>query len=106
MLLRVRFDDPGWFASDPRLRIEVDGQTIYDGSFRGGVRASVQLTPGTHELEAAIFVLPGLARGERYSIEAPPEDYRHGAVELEARLVYSTMRGSFSPELDLRPVDG
>ena len=106
MLLRIRFDDPGWFTNDPRLVITVDGRPVYQGSFRGGMTASIDVPPGPHRIETAIEIIPGIARRQEYTVEVPSDAYRQSAAGVEARLKYSRIRGNFAGSLDLRRIDG
>jgi hypothetical protein len=106
MLLRVRFDDPGWFANSPPLRISCDGKPIYEGSFRGGGVASVDVAPGAHTIEAAIDIGLGIARKKTYTIDMPADSYRDSQAGLEAKLSYSRIWGNFTNKLELRRIDG
>jgi hypothetical protein len=106
MLLRIRFDDPGWFANDPRLGITVDGASVYDGAFTGGVVASVDVPPGTHRIATSISILPGLARRQEYTVDVPAGGYREDARGIEVRLSYSRLAGNFKRTTDTRRIDG
>lgn len=104
MQLRIRMDDPGWFLNSPRLVVRCDGAVVYDGSFRGGFVASIDVAPGPHTIETAIE-LGGLARTKRYAIDMPSEDYREPTSGLEARLEYSRLWGNFGRTISLRRID-
>lgn len=106
MLLRVRFDAPGWFANDPRLVVRVDDHAVYDGSFVRGFVGAIDLSPGPHVLTTAIHLASALARRKEYALDLPsPDDYRSAAIGVEARLRYSRFWGNFERRLDLRRID-
>jgi hypothetical protein len=105
MRLQVRFDRPGMMLNSPRLVVRVDGESIYDGSFRDGFVAAVEVAPGTHGIETSIELAPGLARLKRFSITMPASEPGR-APGLEARLQYSRLWGNFSDKLDVRRIDG
>src|SRR5262245_55776354 len=106
MQLRIRFDDPGWFANDPRLLITVDGINVYDGRFRGGVNASIDVGPGTHRIETAVELLPGIATKREFTVEMPSDAYRQDGRGIEALLSYSRFSGNFDRTLSTRRIDG
>lgn len=107
MLLRVRFDPPGWFANDPRVVVTLDGQPVYEGSFVRGFETTVELTPGKHTLATAIHLTDTIARRREYTIETPIErTHREHPPGLEARLRYSRLWGNFGAKLELSRVDG
>ncbi len=107
MLLRVRFDPPGWFANDPRVVLTIDGSPLFDGSFVRGFDTTVELAPGPHVLTTAIHLTDTIARRREYTIDAPALDpERAHPPGLEARLRYSRLWGNFDKRLDLSRIDG
>lgn len=107
MLLRVRFDPPGWFANDPRVVVMLDGEPLVDGSFVRGFECAREVAPGRHTLTTAVHLTTTLARRREYTIDVPaPAADREHAPGLEARLRYSRLWGNFDKRLDLVRVDG
>jgi hypothetical protein len=107
MLLRIRLDDPGWFANSPRLVVTVDGQSVFDGSFRGGFVCSIEVGPGTHTIETAIAMGLGLSQKRQFQIAMPaPAGDGGQAVGVEASLQYNRLLGNFATKLDVKRIDG
>jgi hypothetical protein len=95
MSLRITFAKPGFFITDARIVLLVDGQAIHDGSFLAGIDLRVPVAPGPHRLESVIDI--GLARRRRaWDVIAPCE------VEIE----YSRFWGNFSKKARVTPTSG
>ena len=105
MLLRIRLDDPGWFANSPRLVVTVNGQSVFDGAFRGGFVSSIDVGPGTHTMETAITMGLGLTQKRQFHIAMPTSERDH-AVGVEAQLQYNRLLGNFATKLDVKRIDG
>lgn len=106
MQVVVRFDCPGFFLNDPRLVVRFDEQVVHDGSFKGGVRAPVEVEPGQHMIETAIYV-GSLPRTKRIPVWLDADlgsgEYRE-AAGVEVVLSYSRLWGNFASKAQLRPV--
>lgn len=102
MILRVSFPAPGFFVNDPRVEIRLGDRVLYDGSFTSGFDVSVDVPPGRHTLETAIFASLG-AGAKRQRIELPLDvhgGYR-GVPEVHAELSYSRLWANFDKRASL-----
>src|SRR4051812_45799634 len=106
MLLRIRFDGPGWFANDPRLAITVDGTSAYEGAFRGGVITSIEVPSSKHRIGTSIALVGGVARRQEIEVEIPGGGYREDGRGIEVLLSYSRLAGNFKRTVDTRRIDG
>lgn len=86
--LRIRFPKPGFFVTDVRLVLTLNGHVIYDGSFMGGLDLTVPVAVGRHVLATRID-LGGLARTREYTLDVTPGH----AFSIE--LAYSRFWGNF-----------
>lgn len=89
--IRVLFPPPGFFIADTRMTLQLDGQPVYDGSFKSGVDVNVEVAPGTHRLESRIE-LGALARTRTWDVEVDAE-------QLTVELAYSRFWGNFKKAL-------
>jgi hypothetical protein len=93
-VLRVIFPNPGFFISDTRLEVDLDGARIYEGSATSGFERTVQVAPGPHTLVTRIAVGP-ILRPKQYTVtigEAPA---------YTAVLRYSRFWGNFTRTLNV-----
>jgi hypothetical protein len=93
-VLRVLFPNPGFFISDTRLEVDLDGSRIYEGSAISGFDRSLRVAPGPHTLVTRIAVGP-ILRPKQYTLsigEAPT---------YTAVLRYSRLWGNFTRRLHL-----
>jgi len=98
MLLRVVHPTPGFFLTDARLTVALDGYVIFDGSFRAGFEVGGPITPGPHVLSTRIE-MDVLTRAREYRFEIP-----HGTSDAAAwiaTLDYSRLWGNFTKKLAL-----
>lgn len=96
MHVRLYFPAPGFFLNDPRLVIQLDGRTVYDGSFKSGFDVSVEVQPGPHVVETAIHApIGGLARTQKIELALDADGGYRGIPAVDARLEYSRMTGNF-----------
>jgi hypothetical protein len=86
--LHVRFLPPGFFLTDVRVVLQLDGTTIYDGGFLAGIDLRVPVSPGDHRLESVIDL--GLAKRRR-SWDVVVRD-----SDCDVVLEYSRMWGNFT----------
>ncbi len=69
-MLRIVFPKPGFFLTDVRLTITLDGGVVYDGGFLGGVDVAGQVAPGVHTITTRLDL--GIVARERiYTVEVP-----------------------------------
>lgn len=87
----IVFPKPGFFLTDVRVEVRLDGETIYDGGFMEGFRAETDAAPGTHRVETFIH-LGLMARKKMYRLAV-------GNRPVEAVLQYSRIWGNFKNEL-------
>jgi len=92
--LRVLFGAPGFFINDCHLEVDVDGENIFAGSFRGGFERDLPMEAGEHEMVTRIQI-GGITRTKRYAITLGD------ARTHTATLVYSRLWGNFSRKLKL-----
>ena len=91
MQLRVVFPKPGFFLTDVRLVVAVDGLAVYDGSFTGGVDLVHPVAPGPHRVATVIDI--GITRRHRQYDVVVPE------TGLVVQLAYSRFWGNFKKRL-------
>ena len=89
VLLTVMFEKPGFFLTDVRIVVSVNGQPIYDGSFREGFERTVEVLPGQHFVDTTIE-LGALKRTRRYPVDVAP------ARGYTVALSYSRFWGNFT----------
>lgn len=87
--LTVMLAKPGFFLTDTRIVVSVNGQTIYDGSFLTGFERTVSVLPGRQFVDAVIEAGP-IRRTRRYPIDVAP------ANGYTVALSYSRMWGGFT----------
>jgi hypothetical protein len=87
--LRVLFRKPGFFITDVRFVIMLDGHVVYDGGFLEGVDLYLPVATGPHVVSTRID-LGMIARSREYPIHVPPGQ----AFSLE--LEYSRFWGNFT----------
>lgn len=92
--LRILFPEPGFFLSDARLVIGLNGESLHDGSFKNGFETEVQLSAGTHQLSTRIQMGP-LSRQRTYTLEIGD------SARYTATLRYSRFWGNFTRKLRL-----
>lgn len=85
--LRVQFPAPGFLLLDARLVVFLNGQTIYDGSFKHGFNVAFPFASGKHTIMTWIE-MRAMSRNREYTIEVPPE----GCV---VTLSYNRLWGNF-----------
>lgn len=95
--LTIKFDKPGFFLTDVRLVVSLDGAPVHDGSFASGFEVTVQVPPGEHTLETHID-LGVFGRKRRSVLTLSP------AAGWVASLSYSRLWGNFSKKVELRRV--
>jgi hypothetical protein len=88
-VLRIVFPKPGFFLTDVRTIVMLDGGVVYDGSFLGGIDISGGVAPGIHTVTTRIE-LGVFARERSYAVEVPTG--RSVTLHLE----YSRFWGNFS----------
>ncbi len=88
-MLRIVFPKPGFFLTDVRLTITLDGLVVYDGGFLAGVDVAGEVAPGFHaittRIEAGLF-----ARERVYTVEVP------AGRPVTVTLDYSRFWGNFT----------
>lgn len=99
MRVRLRFPAPGFFLNDPRLVVELDGRTVYDGAFKDGFDVTLDVTPGDHTIGTAVYLL-GSARRQSIPLALCAPGYRD-VPAVEARLSYSRLSGNFDRKLSI-----
>jgi hypothetical protein len=100
-ILRVVHPTPGFFLTDARLTVCLDGYAIYDGSFRSGFDVGGPISPGPHLLTTRLDVdLFSRSREYRFDIAA---DATSPATWV-ATLDYSRLWGNFARKLALMRV--
>ncbi len=99
-MLHVVFPRPRLFFGDPSLRISLDDEAIYDGSFKAGVHEEIAVTPGAYELATVIEVGAGLVRCQTWTVEIGD------AEAYTATLRYSRLWGNFTADLRVEPGRG
>lgn len=83
--IRVTFPKPGFFLTDVRVVLLLDGAPIYDGGFLGGIDVTAAAAPGMHRVESVIDI--GLVQRRRaWDVAAP------ATVTIE----YSRFWGNFT----------
>jgi len=90
--LRIVFPPPGLFITDVRMTLALDGQPVYDGSFRSGMDVSVEVAPGAHRLESRIELGPA-ARTRAWDIDVDAE-------QVTVQIAYSRFWGNFKKGLE------
>jgi hypothetical protein len=85
--LRIVFPKPGFFLTDVRLAITVDGVLVYNGSFTAGVDLTGPIAPGPHRIATLIDL--GIAQRHRTYDVVIPE------AGLTFQLAYSRLWGNF-----------
>ena len=90
--LRVLFPQPGFFITDVRLQLSVNGQVVYDGSFKAGADVTVPVAPGRHTIASRIELTPAIARTREWPIDV-------GDAPATATLEYSRFWGNFKKRL-------
>jgi len=88
-VLRIVFARPGFFISDVRTIITIDGGVVYDGSFMAGIDISGAVSPGTHNVTTRIE-LGIAARTRSYTVDVSAG--RGVTLDLE----YSRFWGNFT----------
>lgn len=102
MILRVSFPAPGFFVNNPRIEIRLGVLVLYEGSFTSGFDVSVDVSPGHHVLETAIFAPVGnVAKRQRIELPLHAEGGYRGIPEVHAKLEYSRMWGNFGKRASL-----
>lgn len=99
MRVRLRFPAPGFFLNDPRLVVELDGRTVFDGAFKDGFDVSLDVAPGDHTIATAVYLL-GAARRQSIPLALGAPGYRD-VPAVEARLSYSRLSGNFDRKLSI-----
>lgn len=105
---RVHFRPKGWFAVDARVTFAMDGRTIGEGSFLGGIACEIALPPGSHTLEATLKA-GFITRKKQWPIHVPsseemaritggPPSDGHGI--LDVHVLYSRFWGTFEKNLE------
>jgi hypothetical protein len=89
--LRIHFPKPGFFIADVRLQILLDGQPVYDGSFKSGADVTVAVAPGSHQIESRIELSP-IVRTRRWDLAVDQ-------APATATLEYSRFWGNFKKRL-------
>ncbi|HMR06885.1 MAG TPA: hypothetical protein PKA88_13970 [Polyangiaceae bacterium] len=92
--LRVSYPKPGFFLSDIRVVIRMDGTPIYDGSFLSGFDVVVEASPGSHTVQSELM-LPPFSRKREFLVNIAEGELLH------AELVYSRLWGNFKKTLKL-----
>ena len=87
--LRVVFPKPGFFLVDTVVQVLVDGQFVYQGSFKAGFVAELPVEPGLHRVETRIQISP-FERTREWSAEVVAGE----VTPLEVS--YSRLWGNFS----------
>jgi len=90
--LRIVFPKPGFFLTDIRCEVRLDGHSVYDGGFLQGFVVEGDCAPGPHQIETLLH-LGVIARTKRYRVDVPP------AGGVEVTLVYSRLWGNFKSRL-------
>jgi hypothetical protein len=86
--LRVVFPKPGFFLTDVRVSLTLDGAAIYDGGFLAGIDVSVDTSPGPHRIESIINI--GIAKRRRaWDVDVP-------AGGCDVAIEYSRVWGNFT----------
>lgn len=89
--LQITFPRPGFYVTDVRMTVLLDGQVVYDGSFLSGIDLTVPVQPGAHRVTTKIDVGGlGIFRTREYDVTVPPG--RGTTLHLE----YSRFWGNFS----------
>lgn len=88
-VLRIVFPRPGFFLTDVRTIITIDGGVVYDGSFVGGIDIAGATSPGAHTVTTRLE-LGIAARTRSYTVDVPAG--RGVTLELE----YSRFWGNFT----------
>lgn len=92
--LVLRFPAPGFFLTDTKVGVDLDGRCVYEGSFKAGFELELVAEPGEHRLATRIDVA-GMQRTKDLTFSL-------GAQErLVATLRYSRMWGNFKGKLGL-----
>lgn len=93
--LRISFPRPGFFLTDVRVTLTLDGRVVHDGGFMSGFELTLDVPPGAHSLASVIDL--GLARRTReWAFEVP----QGGCA---ATISYSRFWGNFSKKLAIDP---
>jgi hypothetical protein len=92
--LRVFFRKPGFFFTDVRFAIMLDGIVVYDGGFLEGVELYLPVATGPHVVSTRID-LGVISRTREYPVFVPPGQ----AFTLE--LEYSRFWGNFTKKATL-----
>lgn len=90
-VMRIVFPPPGLFITDTRMTLQLDGQPVYDGSFKSGMDVSVEVTPGPHRLESRLE-LGALARTRAWDVAVDAE-------QVTVQIAYSRLWGNFKKGL-------
>lgn len=107
---RVHFRPKGFFAVDARVAFAIDGRTIGEASFLGGIACDVALAPGPHVLEAMLKT-GFITRKKQWPLHVPsPEEMARitggtlsdGHGVLDVHVLYSRFWGTFEKSLETR----
>ncbi len=90
--LKVSFPPPGFFVTDVRVALQLDGNTVYDGGFRSGFELELPVSPGRHTLMTTID-LGVVQRRRAYTLDVSAGQAKH------VLLRYSRFWGNFTREL-------
>jgi hypothetical protein len=89
--LHLVFPRPGFFLTDVRVTLTLDGQLVHDGTFMSGFDVSVDVPAGRHALTSVIDL--GIARRTReWALDVP-------AGGCDATIAYSRFWSNFSKKL-------
>ena len=99
MQIRLRFPAPGFFINAPRLVVELDGRTVYDGAFKDGFDVTLDVTPTRHEVKTAVYML-GVAKRQTIPLALEGGGYRD-VPAVEAKLSYSRLAGNFDRRVSI-----
>lgn len=88
----MTFAKPGFFLTDIRVVLLLDGAPVYDGGFLAGIDVMAEAAPGPHRLESVID-LGFVKRRQSWDVVAP------AAVVIE----YSRLWGNFKKRAHVRP---
>lgn len=95
--LRIHFPKPGFFLTDVRCEIHLNGNVVYDGGFLEGFDIAGDVAEGRHRIRTLIHLGP-VARTKEVDVIVP------GHAGLDVELRYSRFWGNFTSKPTLRVV--